>query len=152
VGLYFRLKKRRVQKKIAAFCVLINHTKPALDFITFFSGLALKFHQHYPSIRSPLWIDQSGLYFAYLWSKLRERMSFYTVDKRVVDYEFSAAACIWTAKGKRKKDAVFLKESCRILEKYAAALDSQAQDYSRNISEDHGDSTCSAPATARSNK
>ena len=129
VGLYFRLKKREVHKKIAAFCVLVNHTQPALDFITFFSGLALKFHQQYPSTRSHFWIDQSGLYIAYLWSKLRERVSFYTVDKRMVDYEFSANACIWTAKGKRKKDTVFLRESQRILEKYAATPHSQVKDY-----------------------
>ena len=128
VGLYFRLKKREVRKKIAAFCVIINHTQPALDFVTFFSGLALKFHRHYPHLHSSPWIDQSGLYVAYLWSKLRERVSFYTIDKRVVDYEFSAAACIWTAKGKRKEEAVFLQESRRIREKYDAALNAEAND------------------------
>ena|GEM_PF-5369150 len=122
VGLYFRLHKRQVHKKIAAFCVIVNHTKPARDFLTFFAGLALKFHQHYPRIRSPFWIDQSGLYVAYLWGKLKERVSFYAIGNRVVDYEFSAAACIWTAKGRRKKDVGFLQESRKIKEKYTAAL------------------------------
>src|SRR5262249_50676864 len=127
VGLYFRLKKRELHKKIAAFCVLVNPTQPALNFITFFSGLALKFHQHYPNIRSRFWIDQSGLYVAYLWSKLSRRVSFYTVDKHIVDYEFSPTACIWTAKGKRKENKAFLKESQRILEKYAVALHSHRE-------------------------
>lgn len=129
VGLYFRLQKKKVYKKIAAFCVLVNHTQPARDFLAFFAGLALKFHHHYPSLGYSVWIDQSGLYVAFLWGKLRETVSFFTVDKRVVDYEFSAEACIWTAKGKQKKDAVFLQESHRLREKYAAALNSQAKDY-----------------------
>jgi hypothetical protein len=132
VGLYFRLKKRQVHKKIAAFCFIFNYTKKSLAFLNFVSGLSIKFLQHYPSIRPDLhfYFDQSGLYFSYLWTKLRERVSFYTVGKRVVDYEFSAATCIWTAKGKRKEDEVFLQESRRIWEKYAAALNSEANDQS----------------------
>jgi hypothetical protein len=128
VGLYFRLKKRALHKKIAAFCVLVNHTQPALDVLSLCSGLVLKFHHRYPRLRSSPWIDQSGLYVAYLWSTLRGTVSFYTVDNCMVDYEFSARACIWTAKGKQKEEAVLLTASHRILEKYAAALPSQAQD------------------------
>ncbi|MBI3799466.1 MAG: hypothetical protein HY268_21175 [Deltaproteobacteria bacterium] len=123
VGLYFRLKKRRLNKKIAAFCVIFNNTKKSLAFLTFFAGLALKFQQHYPSTRTHFWFDQSALYFSYVLSKLQGRVSFYTIGKRVVDYEFSDKACIWTAKGKRKKAEVFLQESCRIRDQYAAALD-----------------------------
>src|SRR5581483_10562328 len=122
VGLYFRLHKRQVHKKIAAFSVIVNHTTPARDFLTFFAGLALKFHQHYPRMRSSFWIDQSALYVAYLWGKYKARVSFYAVGNDVVDYEFSAAACIWTAKGKRKNDTSFLQESQRIQAKYTIAL------------------------------
>jgi len=129
VGLYFRPHKRQVHKKIVAFCVIVTPTKPARDFLTFFSGLALKFHQHYPNIRSPHWIDQSGLYVAYLWGKFRDRVSFWSVGKGVVDYDFSTAACIWTAKGKQKQNEVFLQASHRLREKYAVALGSQASDY-----------------------
>jgi hypothetical protein len=129
VGLYFRLKKRRITKKIAAFCVIFNHTQRALAFINFFSAIAIQFQKNYPRTRTNFWFDQSSLYFSYLFSKLRERVSFSSIGKSVVDYEFSDKACIWTAKGKRKNDEVFLKESRRILDKYAAALDSTANDH-----------------------
>jgi len=124
VGLYCRLKKRRFNKKIAAFCVIFNHTQKSLAFINFFAGIAIKFQQKYPTIRTHFWFDQSGLYFSYLFSKLKDRLSFYTIGKSVVDYEFSDQAYIWTAKGKRKKDEVFLQESRRIRDKYATVLGS----------------------------
>jgi len=124
VGLYFRLKKRSLNKKIVAFCVIFNNTKQSLAFLNFFSGIAIKCQKQYPGTRTHFWFDQSGLYFSYLFSKGRERVSFYSVGKSIVDYEFSEKACIWTAKGKRKRDEIFLKESRRLREKYAAALDS----------------------------
>jgi len=42
VGLYFRLKSRRLNKKIAAFCVIFNNMKRSLEFINFFSGISIK--------------------------------------------------------------------------------------------------------------
>ncbi|HXG18414.1 MAG TPA: hypothetical protein VNN62_05000 [Methylomirabilota bacterium] len=130
VGLYFRLKRRRLNKKIAAFCVIFNNTKKSLAFINFFSGISIKFQKKYPRIRPHFhfYFDQSGLYFSYLFSKFKERLSFYSIGKNVADYEFSDHACIWTAKGNRKSNEVFLQESRRILEKYAAALNSEAND------------------------
>ncbi|HJY81601.1 MAG TPA: hypothetical protein VKK81_11030, partial [Candidatus Binatia bacterium] len=101
-----------------------NNTKQSLAFLNFFSGIAIKCQKQYPETRTHFWFDQSGLYFSYLFSKGRERVSFYSVGKSIVDYEFSEKACIWTAKGKRKRDEIFLKESRRLREKYAAALDS----------------------------
>ncbi len=131
IGLYVRLKKRRLNRKIAAFCVIFNNTKKSLEFINFFSGIAIKFQKQYPRIRPNFhfYFDQSGLYFSYLFSKLKERLSVYSIGKSVVDYEFSDKACIWTAKGKRKNDEVFLKESRRMMDKYAVALDSETNDH-----------------------
>jgi len=131
VGLYFpqrlylRPKQRAITQKITAFCVIFNHTQKSLAFINFFSALALQFHKRYPRTGTNFWFDQSVLYFSYLLSKRRERVSFYAIGKSVVDYEFSDQSCIWTARGKRKHDEVFLKESRRILKKYTAGLDSQ---------------------------
>ena len=124
VGLYFRLQKRRLTKKIAGFCVIFTPTPQALTFLNFFAGLSIKFQQHYPGTRAHFWFDQSGLYCSYVLSKLTARVSFYSIGKSVVDDEFSENACIWTAKGKQKKNAVFLQESCRLREQYGAALDS----------------------------
>src|SRR5262249_36559736 len=72
----------------------------------------------YPKLRWIFYFDQSALYLCFLLSSLRGRPSFYRLRKSVVDFEFSAAACIWTAKGRRKNDAVFLTESRRIMERY----------------------------------
>jgi len=118
VGLYLRPEKRRVTKKIAAFAVILNPTQKALAFIDMFSAIAIKFHSRYPKLRWIFYFDQSALYLCFLLSSLRGRTSFYRLRKSVVDFEFSAAACIWTAKGRRKNDAVFLTESRRIMERY----------------------------------
>jgi hypothetical protein len=117
VGLYFRLMRLRLNKKILAFCVAVNHTPGALDFLDLFAALSLKFRRHYRPFRSVFYFDQSGLYFAYLVNRL-SRSTFYSIRKAVVDYDFAPRASIWTAKGRRKNDPVFLDESRRMINKY----------------------------------
>ena len=58
VGLYFRLKRRKITKKIAAFCVIFNHTKKSLEFMNFFSGIAIQFQKNYPRTRTNFWFDR----------------------------------------------------------------------------------------------
>ena len=118
VGLYFRLTRRHLNKKVAAFCVIVNNTPGALEFLDLFAAIAMKFHRHYTRFRSGFYFDQSGLYFSYLIGRLRRRSTFYAIRKAVVDYDFGARACIWTAKGNRKHDQVFLNESRRMLHKH----------------------------------
>lgn len=122
IGLYFRLQKRDIRKKIAAFCVTFNYTRHGLAFLEFFAGLLSQFHQHYPAIRPELHFhfDQSCLYFSYLVNKFTKGLSFYRIGKEVVDYQAATPSCIWTAKGKRKEDELFLQEVGRIREKYEA--------------------------------
>jgi hypothetical protein len=117
VGLCFRLQRRRLNKKILAFCVAVNHTPGALEFLDLFAAIALKFRRHYIPFRSGFYFDQSGLYFAYLISRLWWS-TFCSIRKTVVDYDFAPHACIWTAKGARKNDPVFLEESRRMINKY----------------------------------
>jgi hypothetical protein len=124
VGLYFRLRKRTLNKKVAAFCAIFNYTPPSLAFLDSYAGITLKLHQHYPATRTHFWFDQSGLYCAYVLSKLKGKVSFYAVGKNVVDYDFAANAYIWTAKGERKQEEAFLQESQRLREQYAATLES----------------------------
>lgn len=118
VGLYFRLRKRRLNKKIAAFCVVLNCTAGSHAFLQLLSSLVMKSRQHYRSNRSNFHFDQSGLYFAYLATRLTRRATFHRIGHRAVDYNFDAAACIWTAKGKRKNDPVFERASRRVREWY----------------------------------
>ena len=118
VGLYFRLAKHRLNKNIGAFCVLFNNTPKASRFLDLLCGIAIKFRDRYPRFRSRFYFDQSGLYLSYLLSRLKDRVSFYTVRDYVIDYELSDGSCIWTAKGRRKGDAVFLTEGRRMLQKH----------------------------------
>ena len=117
VGLYFRLRRRHLNKKIAAFCVIVNHTPGALKFLDFFAAISMKFHRHYIRFRSRFYFDQSALYFSYLACMFGRRTSFYTVGKTVVDYDFGDAAGIWTAKGERKHDPAFVDETRRMMDK-----------------------------------
>jgi hypothetical protein len=117
VGLCFRLSRRRLNKKVLAFCVAFNPTPGAIEFLDLFAAIALKFRRHYLPFRSGFYFDQSGLYFAYLISRLW-RSTFCAIRKSVVDYDFAQQACIWTAKGVRKNDPVFLAESRRMIDKY----------------------------------
>ena len=118
VGLYLRLRKRRVNKKIAAFAVILNHTQGSREFANFFAALSIQFHRRYPRLRSRFYFDQSGLYFSFLLFRILRRASFYHIGKSMIDFEFSDGACIWTAKGRRKDNQVFLRESSRIKGKY----------------------------------
>ena len=117
VGLYFRLSRRHLNKKIAAFCVIANHTPGALQFLDLFTAIAMTFHQHYRRFRSNFYFDQSALYVSYLIARLRRRSTFYAIRKTAVDYDFCDQACIWTAKGVRKHDQRFLDESRRMIDK-----------------------------------
>jgi hypothetical protein len=117
VGLCFRMNRLRLNKKVLAFCVAVNHTPGALNFLDLFAGLSLKFQRHYIPFRSGFFFDQSALYFAYLISRLWWS-TFYAIRKTAVDYNFAPHACIWTAKGERKNDRVFLDESRRMMDKY----------------------------------
>ncbi|HVO23286.1 MAG TPA: hypothetical protein VMW56_06620 [Candidatus Margulisiibacteriota bacterium] len=117
VGLCFRLNRRHVNKKILAYCVAFNHTPGAIAFLDLFAAISLKFRHHYVPFRSGFYFDQSGLYFAYLISRLW-RSTFYAIRKTVVSYAFTPGACIWTAKGVRKHDPVFLDEGRRVVDKY----------------------------------
>jgi len=125
VGLYFRLRRRKLNKKIAAFCVILNNTRRSLAFTDLFCGLALKFLRRYAGYRSNFYFDQSGLYFAFLLSRLRG-CRFYSIDQRVIDFAFDERACIWTAKGKRKDDEAFVNESRRIIAAHGAGLEQHA--------------------------
>jgi len=116
VGLYFRLSRRHLNKKIAAFCVIANHTAGALQFLDVFTAIALTFHRHYRRFRSNFYFDQSALYASYLIARLRRRSTFYAVRKTAVDYDFGDEASIWTAKGIRKHDQRFLDESRRMID------------------------------------
>lgn len=118
VGLCFRRHRRRLNKKILAFCVAFNHTPGAIAFLDLFAALALKFRRHYIPFRSGFYFDQSGLYFSYLINRARLRSTFCAIRKTVVDYDFGPGACIWTAKGVRKNDPVFVDESRRIVNQY----------------------------------
>jgi hypothetical protein len=117
VGLCLRLHRRHVNKKILAFCVAFNHTPGAIAFLDLFAAISLKFRRHYVPFRSGFYFDQSGLHFAYLISRLW-RSTFYSIRKTAVSYDFAPHACIWTAKGVRKNNPVFLEESRRLIDKY----------------------------------
>jgi hypothetical protein len=117
VGLYFRLSRRHLNKKIAAFCVIANHSPGALQFLDVFAAIAMTFHRRYRRFRSNFYFDQSALYVSYLIARLRRRSTFYSIRKTAVDYDFCDQACIWTAKGMRKHDQRFLDESRRMLDK-----------------------------------
>jgi hypothetical protein len=127
MGLYFRLSRRHLNKKIAAFCVIANHTAGALQFLDLFAAIAMTFHRHYRPFRSNFYFDQSALYASYLIARLRWRSTFYAIAKTAVDYDFGNQACIWTAKGMRKHDQRFLDESRRMLDAFEPSTSDRAE-------------------------
>jgi hypothetical protein len=122
VGLYFRLQKHDIRKKIAAFCVILNTTPRGMVFLEFFTRLLSKFYHQYPAMRSgrPFHFDQSCLYCSYVVQRFTTGFSCYRIGKEVVDYHVATAARIWTAKGQRKQEAEFLQAVGKIREKYAS--------------------------------
>lgn len=103
IGVHTRFEQKNPISKVLIGTLYIRYNKYGVIFLKDF---AIKIHNLLKFKKSEWFLDQKSFYKIYL--KYKNKIKLYNLPLKYIDWKFLDQSIIWTAKGKRKDDSVYL--------------------------------------------